>query len=164
MRRRAAELGQRDDQRVFEQAALLQVVEQRRHDVIQLGDQLLMRLEVLAVAVPPGPADADERHARLDQPAGDQRLLAELRRAVGVADLLRLLRRCRTASRWPSGRARAGTPRCGCRGCCDAMRPRANCLLSRSRSSPRCWWSSSLMPSSRRMFSGIMLVYSSIGA
>src|SRR5690348_553247 len=51
-----------------------------------------MRLEVLPVAVPPGPADADERHARLDQPARDQHLLAELRLAVAVADLLGLLR------------------------------------------------------------------------
>ena len=59
-----------------------EVVEQRGHHVVELGDHLLVRLEVLAVAVPPGAADADERHARLDQAAGDQRLLAELRRAV----------------------------------------------------------------------------------
>ena len=60
------------------------------HDVIEFGHHLLVRLEVLAVAVPPGPADADERHARLDQPAGDQHLLAEQRRAVLVAHRLRL--------------------------------------------------------------------------
>ncbi len=70
----------------------LEVVEERRHDVVELGDHLLMGLEVLAVAVPPGPGHADERDARLDQPAGDQRLLAELRRAELVADLLRLAR------------------------------------------------------------------------
>ena len=51
-----------------------------------------MRLEVLPVAVPPGAGHADERHTRLDQPAGDQRLLAKLRRAELVADLLRLAR------------------------------------------------------------------------
>ena len=70
----------------------LEVVEQRRHDVVELGDHLLMGLEVLAVAVPPGPGHADERDARLDQPAGDQGLLAELRRPELVADLLRLAR------------------------------------------------------------------------
>ena len=89
---RAAELGERDHQRVLEQPALLEVVEQRRHDVVELGDHLLVGLEVLAVAVPPGAGHADERDARLDQPAGDQRLLAELRRPVLVADLLRLAR------------------------------------------------------------------------
>ena len=75
---------------LLQQAALLEVVEQRRHDVIELGDHLLVRFEVLAVAVPPGPADADERHARLDQPPRRQALLAEQRRAVAVADALRL--------------------------------------------------------------------------
>ena len=69
-----------------------EVVEQGRHDVVELGDHFLVGLEVLAVAVPPGPGDADERDARLDQPAGDQRLLAELGRPVTVADLLRLSR------------------------------------------------------------------------
>ena len=90
--RRAAELGERDHQRAFEQSACLEVVEQRRHDVVQLGDHLLMGLEVLPVAVPPGPRHADERDARLDQPAGDQGLLAELRRPELVADRLRLPR------------------------------------------------------------------------
>ena len=69
-----------------------EVVEQGRHDVVELGDHLLVGLEVLAVAVPPGAGDADERDAGLDQPAGDQGLLAELGRPVLVADLLRLAR------------------------------------------------------------------------
>ena len=70
----------------------LEVVEKRRHDVVELGDHLLMGLEVLPVAVPPGPGHADERDARFDQPAGDQGLLAELRRPELVADFLRLAR------------------------------------------------------------------------
>ena len=70
------------DQRVFQQPALVEVVEQGRHHMVELGDHFLVGLEVLAVAVPPGARHADERHARLDQPAGDQGLLAELGRAV----------------------------------------------------------------------------------
>ena len=92
-----------------------------------------MRLEVLPVAVPPGAADPDERHARLDQPAGDQRLLAELGRAVLVADpcgscvmsnSLSLAIRPRT--RWY---ASLWLPRS------VEVRPRANRWLSSSRSS-----------------------------
>jgi len=67
-----------------------QVVQQRRQDVIQLGDQLLVDVEVLAVTVPPAAVEADERHPRFDQPPGHQRLLAEQRRAVAVAHRLRL--------------------------------------------------------------------------
>src|ERR1017187_4023977 len=51
-----------------------------------------MGLEILPVAVPPGPGHTDERDARFDQPAGDQGLLAELRRPEQVADRLRLTR------------------------------------------------------------------------
>ncbi len=79
--------------RVFSsKPAFLQVVQERGHDVVELGDHFLMGLEVLAVAIPPGPGHADERDAGLDQPAGDQRLLAELGRPELVADLLRLTR------------------------------------------------------------------------
>src|SRR5579885_3727880 len=51
-----------------------------------------MRLEILAVAVPPGPANSNERHASLDQPPCNERLFAKQSRAVSVADLRRLLR------------------------------------------------------------------------
>ena len=140
-----------------------QVVEQRRHDVVQLGDQLLVRLEVLAVAVPPGPGHADERHARLDQPAGDQHLLAELRRAVAVADLLRLLR---DVEQRLAGH-QAADALVGLVVAAQASRTpgpaRTACSAGRAGRRAR-WWSRSLMSSRRRMFSGIMLVVSSIGA
>jgi hypothetical protein len=80
--RRAAELGERHDHHVLHQAAVGQVVDQRGHHVVEFGDQFLVRLEVLAVAVPPGTGDADERHAGFNQAAGDQALFAKLRRAV----------------------------------------------------------------------------------
>ena len=114
-----------------------EVVEQRRHHVVEFGDHLLVRLEVLAVAVPPGAADADERHAGLDQPAGDERLLAELRRAVRVADLLRLLRDVeQLLARHQAADALVGLVVAAQRR--STCRPCANCLLSSSRSSARC--------------------------
>ncbi len=88
----AAELGERDHQGILEQPAFGEVVEQGGHDVVQLGDQLLVGLEVLPVAVPPGAGHAHERDTRLDQPAGGQGLLAELGGPIAIADPLRLAR------------------------------------------------------------------------
>ena len=59
---------------------------------VEFGDEFLVGLEVLTVAVPPRPGDPDERHPGLDQASGHQGLLAELGRAVGVPDRLRLFR------------------------------------------------------------------------
>ena len=107
---------------------------------------------------------ADERHARLDQPAGDQRLLAELGRAVPVADLLRLARDVEerlaghqaadplvglvVAAERTGDRPAAGEP------LAQQVAQLGRAGRGRGR---RC-------SSRRRMFSGIMLVVSSIGA
>ena len=92
-------------------------------DVAQPADVL----EVVDVRVPgqrliafgTGQRDLDERHAALDQPAGQQASLAELVAAIGVAEPRRLLvqleRAVRPASasaseprdRHPSGSARS---------------------------------------------------------
>ena len=64
---------------------------QRGHHAVQLRHHLLVRLEVLPVAVPPRAAHAHEGHARLDHPPRHQRLLAEERRAIRLARLRRLL-------------------------------------------------------------------------
>src|SRR5438046_1748158 len=49
-----------------------------------------MGVEIVAMAIPPGAGDADKGHARLDEPPRHQRLLAEQRRPIEVADSLRL--------------------------------------------------------------------------
>src|SRR5262245_18897634 len=60
--------------------------------MIQFGYQLQMRLEILAVAVPPGSRDLDERHTGLHEAAGNERLLTEERRAIGIENALGLAR------------------------------------------------------------------------
>ena len=112
----AAELGEGDDQRVLEQPAGSQVVEQGRHHVVELGDQLLVGLEILAVAVPPGTGHADKRDPGLDQPAGCQDLFAELGRPVTVANLLRLARDVKERLAGHQAADALDRRRCGCPG------------------------------------------------
>ena len=89
---------------VVQQAALVQVVEQRREGPVELRQQaVLQAVEVVAVRVPAAaalaqlveflvalPEDGDERHARLDQPPGQQHRHGVDARAVPLADRLRL--------------------------------------------------------------------------
>ena len=134
---RAAELAAPDDQRVFEQAARLQVVEQagdrpvgRRAVVRQLGPEAAVLVPELAALG--GVIDLHEPHAALDQPPGHQALPAEdvgrgVVEAVEPSGRSGSRRRCRR----PRGPASAcGTParttrsarRAGCR-----PRGRARC-------------------------------------
>ena len=80
--RRAAELAAPDDQRVVEQAALLQVADQRRRGPVDLAADLSRSpsgLAGVAVVVPVGVVELDEAHAALDQPAGQQAVVRERR-------------------------------------------------------------------------------------
>ena len=81
----AAELGGDHDQGRVEPADALQVVDQGREGVVELGDQLVLLELALVVGVPAGAVeevqvvrDLDEPDARLDQPPGQQAALAEL--------------------------------------------------------------------------------------
>ena len=88
---RAAKFTERDDQSVFQQAAFFQVVEQCAHGMIEVCTQFAMSFEVLAMAVPPGSRDFDERRPGFDESASDQTLLSELARAVFRSDGLGFL-------------------------------------------------------------------------
>src|SRR3954469_14060307 len=91
--RRAPELAHPDDERVVEQAALLEIGHQRAPGGVEDFAEAAHVLEVLLVCVPREgavaagrrQADLDERYAALDQPAGEQATLAEEVAAVGVA-------------------------------------------------------------------------------
>ena len=102
-RRRAAELAAPDDQRVVEQAARFQIVQQARRSgwslllgVVAVVGDVAVIVPRLAVAV----VDLHHAHAALDQPAGDQAGVGELARrrraaaspAVSRAEVERLLR------------------------------------------------------------------------
>ena len=96
--RRAAELAHRDHQHVVEQPALVEVADQRRDQVVEerqqrpqaLADAAVGR-DVVAVRVPGArggvvaQVERDERDPGLDQPPGQQRLLAPEVLAVAVA-------------------------------------------------------------------------------
>ena len=96
--RRAAELAAPDHQRVFEQAALLEVGQQAGDRLVDGPGVVLVALLQVRVLVPAVVAEVlaeqfDEPHAPLDQPPGDQALAAEdfgyhaIRDKVEVYDL-----------------------------------------------------------------------------
>ena len=93
--RRPAELAAPDHQRVVEQAALLQVLDQRRAGLVGVLAILLEIRHEVAVLVPRLVEQLDEPDAPLDQPAGEQAVVGERRLAwlgaVHVEDVLRLL-------------------------------------------------------------------------
>ena len=95
--RRPAELAAPDDQRVVEQPALLQVLDQRGAGLVGVLAVLLEVVDQVAVLVPGLVEDLHEPHAALDQPAGQQAVVGERRLArlgaVHVEDVL--------AARWP---------------------------------------------------------------
>src|SRR5207247_134633 len=66
---RAAELAHPDDQRVVEQPAVLQILDQAAHGRIDLAGELADAFEVVLVRVPAAEGDLDELDAGLDQAA-----------------------------------------------------------------------------------------------
>ena len=104
--RRAPELAAPDDQRVVEQAALLQVGEQRVDRLVGLLAQARQLLDDVlaergAVRVPAAVIELHEAHAALDQPPRQQAVVGERRLArlgaVQLVDAGRLVARCRSA-------------------------------------------------------------------
>ena len=79
---RAAELGAEDDERVVQQAALLQVLEQAGDGLIDLRGELRvvgldLRVRIPLAAAAAAVEELHEAHAALDEPARDEALLAE---------------------------------------------------------------------------------------
>ena len=99
---RSSELAPHHHGHVFVEAAAVDVVDQCRHALVELGQVLAAEGEVAAVVVPEAVADRHAANPRLDEPAGGEELLHEPRGAVAlmllgavailVADRLRLLR------------------------------------------------------------------------
>jgi len=81
--RRAAELAAPPHDRGVQQAPVAEVLEERRHAGVELGELGAHRLEVLFVGVPSPGVDGHIRDAALDQPPRHQARLAE-----GVAAVL----------------------------------------------------------------------------
>ena len=100
--RRAAELAAPDHQRVVEQAALLQVLDQRRATAWSVAPQLVFEVAGdVGVGVPALVVDVDEPDAALDQPPGQQAGAGERRLVrLGAVQVERLLasRSCRSIS------------------------------------------------------------------
>ena len=86
--RGAAELSHGDDEGVFEQAPVVQVFNEGGEREVEHGEErLLEQGEVLAVGVPglvvPGAgAEGDGADAGLDEPSGQEALLAQVRQAA----------------------------------------------------------------------------------
>ena len=84
--RHAAELGRPDHDRVVEQAAGLQVLDQRRGRLVHAAAHVAVVAGEVFVAVPVAPRkavvgaapDLHEPHAPLEQPPGDQAVAAEV--------------------------------------------------------------------------------------
>ena len=101
--RRAAELATPDDQRVVEQAAPLEVHDQRRRGLIGFAADSFERafqIFAAAVMVPIGVEQRDEAHAAFDQPAGQQAVVGERRLAR-----LRAVQGQRFGASRPTGRS-----------------------------------------------------------
>ena len=93
----AAELAHDDDQRLLEQAPLVEVFQERRETLVEHGQKLVLQpVEVLGVRIPAVAhrhlveVDRDHRNAPLGQPAGEQHGLAEPMMTVPVAGARRL--------------------------------------------------------------------------
>ena len=92
--RRAAELAAPNDQCLFEQAALLQIGQQRADRLVALawpaGDGSISKSSWLSQGWPVAVPDLHESHAALDQPPGDQHLPRLRAGAIHVENVLRL--------------------------------------------------------------------------
>ncbi len=88
--RRAAKFAHRDDERLFVEAAIDQIADQRGEGSVERRQQQLGsfggRVAVRgAVMIPRLRVDRDERHAPLDQSPSEQSALAEFVAAIGIA-------------------------------------------------------------------------------
>ena len=117
--RRAAEFAHRDDQRVIEQAALLEIGDEAMQDAVEFRHEHLVDL-VLEDVVVPGHAvgDHDERRAVLDEMPRHERVLAEGAGAVARAVFRGQFRDVEQGPRSPSclssaRRRRSALRRCG---------------------------------------------------
>lgn len=81
-RGRAAELGHEHDDDLVEQAAVLEVVDERGERAVDLRDEPLGHVEIVAVRVPVIRGRLHKLHAGLDQAARLQEMPAERMRAV----------------------------------------------------------------------------------
>ena len=87
---RAPELAKQQHQRAVELAAVVKVVDQRRHAGVDPLDFFPERLlENVAVMIPAAVVNRDERHADPGQAASQQQALAEVVPAVAIANLSR---------------------------------------------------------------------------
>ncbi len=79
---RASKLAPGQDRDIIGQAALVQVVHQRRDRLIKDGQLLLGLLEVVAMPIPEAVIDGHHADAGFDQAASDQEILRRSRGAV----------------------------------------------------------------------------------
>ena len=90
-RRRAAEFGHDDDERVLPPPAFGQVVNQRRESLVELPNLLQMKIKVLVMGVVVRMRYLYERHAGFEQPSGQQAMSAEVVSTVTFLVARRLL-------------------------------------------------------------------------
>ena len=90
---RAPELAEAEDEGRVEQAAPVQVEDQRRQSLVEVRAFVALKgLEDVRVVVPPAAVAGDERDAGLDEPPRQQQALAEVVAAVEVARAVGFLR------------------------------------------------------------------------
>ena len=88
----AAELAGAPDERAFQQAVIVQILQQHGQPLVQLRTLPAHGLEVVLVRVPAGRViDDDVRHARLDQPPGNEAFLPERVPPVAIPQFRLLL-------------------------------------------------------------------------
>ena len=90
--RRAAKLAHRNDERIRQHAALIEIADERGEALIEGRHFLVEVLENLLVMVPAAAVHGDKAHAAFDEPAGHEAALAELVVSVFVAQFRVLLR------------------------------------------------------------------------
>src|SRR5262249_35919017 len=88
--RRPSEFAHPQDQRAVEQPALVEILNERTHRLIELRQLRLKRREAILMEVPAPHRDLDEWHARLYQPPRHQTAAAKTRRAVPLLHRRRL--------------------------------------------------------------------------
>ena len=92
--RRAAEFAAPNHQRVFEQAALLEILDERGAGLVGVRDSSWSDVsDQVAMLVPGFVVELHEAHAALDQPAGEQAIVGKRRLArLGAVQLEHVLR------------------------------------------------------------------------
>ena len=72
------EFGKHQDQRGIQKSPLFEIRKQHAQHVIEVRHEFAMAFKVVVMAVPKAPCDFHHRHARFQEPAGQQGLFAEL--------------------------------------------------------------------------------------